>query len=89
MAFTVTRTPTVFGDQRVVLLNITADGAEANIETGLGVINAAVIGQFYSMATGGAQVRTNVNSTGTAANGTLGVSGLSANANFDVVVFGR
>ncbi len=89
MAFTVTRTPTVFGNKRAVLLNITADGAEANVVTGLEVIEAAVIGQFYSMATGGAQIRTNVNSTGTAANGTLGISGLSAAANFDVVVFGR
>lgn len=89
MAFTVTKTPTVFGNKRAVLLNVTADGAEGNIETGLSVIEAAVIGQFASMATGGAQVRKNVDSSGTASNGTLGCSGFSANASFDVVVFGR
>lgn len=89
MAFTVTNEPTVFGNKQVRLLNITADAAEANIQTGLGYIDAVVIGQFYSMATGGAQVRKNVTSTATAANGTLGVSGLSAGAQFDVVVFGR
>lgn len=89
MAFTVTKTPTVFGNKRAVILNITADGAEANIETGLSYIEAVTIGQFYSMATGGAQVRKNVNSTGTAANGTLGLSGFSANAEVDVVVYGR
>lgn len=89
MAFTVTKTPTVFGNKRAVLLNVTADAAEANIETGLSYIEAVTIGQFYSMATGGAQIRKNVTSTATAANGTLGVSGLSANAEVDIVVYGR
>ena len=89
MAFTVTRTPTVFGNKRAILLSITADAAEGNVETGLSVIENMVMGQFNSMATGGAYVRKNVNSSGTAANGTIGISGLSAAADFDVVVFGR
>lgn len=89
MAFTVTRTPTVFGNKRAVLLSLTADAAEGNVETGLSVIEAVTIGQFKSMATGGAQIRKNVDSSGTAANGTLGCSGFSANAEVDVVVFGR
>lgn len=89
MAFTVTRIPTVFGDKRVVLLNVIADGAEANITTGLSFIDAVTVSPMASMATAGAQIRKNVNSSGTVANGTLGVSGLSAAASFDVVVFGR
>jgi hypothetical protein len=89
MAFTVTRTPTVFGNKRAILMNIQADGAEANVESGLSVIEAMVLGQFNSMATGGANVRKNLNSSGTAANGTIGISGLSSGADFDVVVFGR
>jgi hypothetical protein len=89
MAYTVTRIPTVFGNKRAVILNVTADGAEDNISTGLSVIEAVTIGQFKSMATGGAQIRKNVNSSGTAANGTLGCSGFSANAEVDIVVYGR
>lgn len=89
MAFTVTRTPTVFGNKKVVLLNVTTDGAEGNIETGLGYIEAVTIGQFKSMATGGAAIVKNADSSGTAANGTLGLSGFSANAEVDIVVYGR
>ncbi len=89
MAFTVTRYHTVFGNKRVVLMNILADGAEANIQTGLNVIEAVSIGQFKSMATGGASIVKNTNSSGTAANGSLGLSGFSANAEIDVVVYGR
>jgi hypothetical protein len=89
MAFTVVKTPTVFGNKKVVILNVTTDGAGSNIETGLGYIEAVTVGQFYSMATGGAQIRKNVNSTGTAANGTLGLSGFSAAAEVDIVVYGR
>lgn len=88
MAYTVTKMPTVFGNKRAVLLNVTADAAEGNIATGLKMIEAVVIGQFKSMATGGAQIRKNVDSSGTAANGTLGCSGFSANAEVDIVVFG-
>jgi hypothetical protein len=89
MAFTVTRYQTVFGNKRAVLLNIQADGAEANVSSGLDVIEGMVLGQFNSMATGGANVRKNLTSTATAANGTIGISGLSSGADFDVVVFGR
>jgi hypothetical protein len=89
MAFTVTRTPTVFGNKRAVLLNITTDGAEGNVETGLSYIEAVTIGQFKSMATGGASIVKNANSSGLATNGTLGCSGFSAAAEIDVVVFGK
>ena len=89
MAFTVTKYPTVFGNKRAVLINVTADGAEDNIATGLSLIEAVTIGQFKSMATGGASIVKNANSSGTAANGTLGCSGFSANAEVDIVVYGR
>jgi len=89
MAFTVTRYHTVFGNKRAVLLNITADGAEDTIATGLNVIEAATVGLPQSMATGFPHVIKNVGSTSTAANGYLGCSGFSAGAQIDVVVYGR
>ena len=89
MAFTVSNTPTVFGNKNVRVLNVTADGAEANITTGLSVIDAVVMGRIASMATANVQILKNKNSSGTAANGTIGVSGLSSGAEFDLVVFGR
>jgi hypothetical protein len=89
MAFTVTRTPTVFGNKRAILMNVQADAAEGNVDTGLSVIEAMVVGRLNSMSTALPYIRKNVNSTGTATNGTIGCSGLSAGADFDVVVFGR
>ncbi len=89
MAFTVTRSPTVFGNKRTILLTVTTDGAEANVDSGLTVIDHMVVGHLNSMATALPYIRKNVNSSGTAANGTIGMSGLSAAADFDIVVFGR
>jgi len=89
MAFTVTPLITVFGNKNVRVLNIVADAAEANVDSGFSVIDAAVIGRISSMGTANAYVQYNKNSSGTAANGTIGVSGVSSGAEFQCVVFGR
>jgi len=89
MAFTVTPVITVFGNKSVRILNVVADAAEANVDSGFSVIECAVIGRISSMATANAYVQWNKNSSGTAANGTIGVSGVSSGAEFQCVVFGR
>ena len=90
MAWTVTKTPTVFGNKRAVLINATADAAETNLETGLKVVEAYTIG-IKSSATGTAlpHVALNANSSGTASNGTLGISGVTSGDAFCFVVYGR
>lgn len=89
MAFTVSAIPTVFGNKSTRLLTITADGAEANVASGFQVIEWMLIGKPVSMATAFPGVVANKNSSGTAANGTIGVSGVSAGAELSCLVFGR
>ena len=88
MAFTVTPISTVFGNKATKLLKITADGAEANVTTGFNVIEWMLVGKPVSMATALQVVVFNKNSTGTAANGTIGVSGVSSGAEIYCLVFG-
>ncbi len=88
MAFTVVvLEKTVFGNQRVHHLKITADGAEDNITTGLKVVRNAIVAPG-SLTTAIYNVYPNEDSSGTSSNGTLGISGI---ANGDVLfatVFG-
>mgnify|MGYP001592529832 CR=1 FL=1 len=88
MAFTVTPINTVFGNKSTKLLTITADGAEANVSSGFNVIEWGIF-QVSSIATALPYVQFNKNSTGTAANGTIGVSGVSGGAEIYCLVFGR
>jgi hypothetical protein len=89
MAFTVSAEPTVFGNKGTRLLKITADAAEANVASGFNVIDFAVVGKPISMATANPYVYANKDSSGTAANGTIGISGVSAGAEIHVIVFGK
>ena len=89
MAFTVTPINTVFGNKSTKLLKITADGAEANVDSGFSVIEWMSVGKVGSMATANPMVQFNLNSTLTAANGTIGVSGVSGGAEIYCLVFGR
>lgn len=89
MAFTVSAIPTVFGNKSTRLLTITADAAEANVASGFQVIEWMVVGKPVSMSTANPSVVFNKNSTGTAANGTIGVSGLSSGAELYCLVFGK
>ncbi len=89
MAFTVAVENTVFGNKNTKLLKITADGAEGNVASGFNVIDHLIVSNYISMATANAYVRANKNSSGTAANGTIGVSGLSSGAELHCLVFGK
>lgn len=89
MAFTVSTEPTVLGNKSARLLKITADAAEANITTGFNVIDLLVTSKVMSMATANAYVQPNKNSSGTASNGTIGISGCSAGAEIHCLVFGK
>ena len=89
MAFTVTTEPTVLGNKSCRIVKITADGAEANITTGYNVVELLLPSKVISMATANVYIQPNKNSSGTAANGTIGISGCSAGAEFHCLVFGR
>lgn len=89
MAFTVTPINTVFGNKTTKLLTVTADAAEANVASGFSVIEWMCVGKPQSMVTGCPQALMNKNSSGTASNGTIGISGCSAGAELQILVFGR
>lgn len=89
MAFTVTSVPTVFGNKNARLVKITADGAEGNVSSGFSLIELMVHGGPLSMATANAYIQPNKNSSGTAANGTIGISGACAGAEYHCLVFGK
>lgn len=88
MPFTITREQTAFGNKRAVLLDVLADGAEANIDTGLGHVDAFTVG-VKSIATMTYTMHENVDSSGTASDGTIGVSGLTSGDEFFLVIYGR
>ena len=88
MAFTVSREHTVLGNKRVVLMDVTTDGAEDNVDTGIDVIDAFTVG-IKSVTTSFYMMQENVDSSGTASNGTIGMSGLVSGDEFFLVVYGR
>jgi len=88
MAFTITRKQTVLGNKRAVLMDVLADGAEANIDTGVDVVEAFSIG-VKSMAASTYTMHENVDSSGTASNGYIGTSGLTSGDEFFLIVYGR
>lgn len=89
MAFTVSAENTVFGNKNAKLMKITADAAEANVTSGFNVIDHMVGHKAISMATANPYIQANKNSSGTASNGTIGISGVSAGAEFHLLVFGK
>lgn len=80
MAYTVTQTKTVFGDQRVHLCEVTADGASGSIPTGLTKIVGWSTGP-KSMATAAIVM--------TASAGTISVTGAANGDYFFLTVYGR
>ncbi len=89
MAFTVAVENTVHGNKYAKLMKITGDGAEANITSGFNVIDLLIPSQPISMATTNVYIQPNKNSSGTAANGTIGISGCSAGVEFHCLVYGK
>ncbi len=88
MAYTIVRTPSDFGNKKVALLDITADSAEATIDTGMLFIEAIAVGPS-SMNSSCIHIAVNSGTTGTALVGFLGVSGCTSGDRFFVTVFGH
>ena len=89
MAFTVsTAQKTVFGNDRVHILDITADAATQTVETGLKVIVGFSVG-IITCTTGGFHIAHNSNASGVQSMGVLGMSGLAAADRLFVTVYGR
>jgi hypothetical protein len=88
MAFTVVRTPIVSGNKRGTIMQVTADGAEAALDTGLGYVEGFSLG-YKSMTAITYTIYANQGTTSTAANGTLGISGLTSGDEFFIIVYGR
>lgn len=88
MAYTVTRTNSVFGDKRAVILNITADAATQTVQTGLSVIDGLMTGP-KSLSTAAIKVYPNSSASGVQAMGSIGISGCVSGDEFCVVVVGK
>lgn len=87
MAFTVTvESDNVIGNKRAQVWLVSADGGEANLTSGFQRLDFVsfqpVAGQTMPVA------RLNQNSSGTSAQGTLGVSGTSNGNSFRALVLG-
>ena len=88
MAYTVSHVVnTVWGNLRVNTMKITADAATQTVESKCGVIYGMSLGPS-SMATSAISVFENVDASGTAANGSVGISAAAANDVFFLTVFG-
>jgi hypothetical protein len=90
MAWTVSKEATALGNKRVVLASVTSDSSEANLDLGLAYISHYTLG-IASCSTGTAlpHVAINKNSSGTAANGILGISGVTSGDALFLTVYGR
>ena len=90
MAWTVSKNAETVGDMRMIIATVTADASEANLALGLGYVHHASVG-IVSCATGTAlpHVALNKNSSGTASNGTIGVSGVTSGDVYCIVAYGR
>lgn len=88
MAFTIVKEQTVFGNKRAALLKVTADAAESNIDSGLSVIEYMALGP-QSFASSSQAFKINENSSGTASNGKVGVSGVASGDVFHLICVGR
>lgn len=90
MAYTVTRTKSAMGDQRVEILNITADAATQTVSTTLAHINAISVAML-SCSTGTAlpHLSINSNASGVATEGSIGISGVTSGDAFIIICYGR
>ena len=90
MAWTVSTEKSVFGNKVVALMEVTSDSTEANLAPGLAYVTHYTIG-IKSCSTGTAlpHVALNKNSSGTVANGTIGISGVTSGDSLFIVAYGR
>ncbi len=87
MAYTVTRDKTVFGNKASVIVKIIADAATEAVPSGLSRIDGISVGKS-SMGTANIHIAVNKGLSGTAAAGTLGITGCASGDEFYVVVYG-
>lgn len=80
MAYTVSKVVSVFGDKRVSICNVTADGASGTIPTGLAAIDGYSLSPI-SMATASPIIKSS--------GGTVTVSAAANGDNFYLTVYGR
>lgn len=89
MAWTVTRTHTVFGNKKTVLLKCTADAATQTVETGLSYIESYSLGYGSMNTYVGPKVYINSNASGVQSNGVIGCSAFVSGDDIYVTVYGR
>jgi hypothetical protein len=87
MAWTLTRTPTVFGNLAAEIIEITADAATQTVNTKLKRIIGFSVGKD-SMASNGHTIAMNSSAVGSSVGGALGFSGFAAGDHFVVTVYG-
>ena len=88
MAWTVSRSHSVFGNKRTVILELTADAATQAVDTGLSLVDGFSVGA-KSLSTAAVKIYANVNASGVAAVGFLGCSGFVSGDVLFVTVYGR
>ena len=88
MAYTTTNIfKSVFGNKRVVALDVTADAASGVVVTGLSVVQSITLGPV-SMATAAAKLKKNLNDSSATAQGSVFVSSAASGDNFILVCMG-
>lgn len=87
MAYTLTRNNFSAGNYAGRIIQVSADGAEANLATKLGRVVGFTIG-VISFSTAQVTFTPNTDSSGTASNGTIGMSGVNSGDEFFVVAWG-
>jgi hypothetical protein len=87
MAWTLTRTPTVFGNLAAEIIEITTDAATQTVNTRLKNIIGLSVGKD-SMASNGHTIAVNSGAVGTSTGGALGFSGFASGDHFYVTVYG-
>jgi len=87
MAYTISRQMSDMGDQRVAILKITADAATQTVYTGMGHVNAFMVGN--SSGCSGWKIWANSNASGVATEGVIGISGATSGDQCFIIVFGR
>jgi hypothetical protein len=79
---------TVFGNERVVHMIISADANSGAVDSGLSVIDSIGVA-VKSAATGSQKFKANLNSGATALNGSIFCSSCTSGDDFYVTVYGR
>jgi hypothetical protein len=87
MAYTVTKTPTVFGNLRTVVMDVQADAATQTIETGLKNVIGFSIGNKSGAS--GWKVWANSNASGVQSMGVIGISNAASGDQAFIVVYGN